>query len=376
MIILIIAVSTILFTYILIVVNLYRGLLKIPALKTDSSSHEYISVVISAHNESENLPGLMSTLARQDYPKNLHEVIIVNDRSTDQTSNVLQEYTASVHNLKTIHIGEIQADFSPKKYAIDRAISNARGSLILLTDADGRPGPGWIRAMGSYFSGKTGLVIGYAPYSVDPPYDRLIFKILALEYMSHACIAAATAGLGFPITCVGTNLAYYKSVYLDMGGFGQYRSYHSGDDDLFMQRVRDESNSRISYAFSAAAHVYNAPPSSWNQFFNQRLRYASKGFFYPLFVTAGLIVYYLFNLLLLILAVLALFQFSFILIFSSIFVIKIISEFFLLRKFASMAGQKNLLKYFLPTAVLHIPYIVFFGFLGSVMKYKWAGREK
>jgi len=374
--ILIIVVSVLLVTYIFLLLNLSRGLTKISSFELIPSPQKFVSVIISVHNEAHNLPGLLSALALQNYPQNLWEIIIADDRSTDHTQKILQEYSATDEKLRIIYFSKTPSDFSPKKYAIDRAIENARGSIILLTDADGRPGSEWIRTVSSYFSGHTGMVIGYAPYIINPPYHHFFYKILALEYMSHACISAATTGLGFPVTCVGTNIAYYKSVYTDLGGFGKYKNYHSGDDDLFMQRVRDESNWGIAYACKPVAHVYNAPPSSWKQFFNQRLRYASKGFFYPKFVTASLLIFLLFNVILLVLPFLIIYEIRAFLFLSGVLIIKSFSEFILLYKFAGLTDQKSLLKYFLPAALLHVPYIVFFGLLGSILKYSWAGREK
>jgi len=375
--ILFIVVSIVLVTYVLLLMNLLAGLSKIAAsIMPTSSPQKFVSVIISVHNEAHNIPGLLSSLTHQDYPENLWETILVNDRSTDRTDDLLREYDNSNKKVKIIHIRETPSEFSPKKYALDKAIEIARGSIVLLTDADGRPGPEWIRTMSSYYSNQTGMVIGYAPYIIEPPYQHFFFKLLALEYMSHACIAAATTGLGYPLTCVGTNLSYNKSVYTELGGFGKYKNYHSGDDDLFMQRVRDESTSEISYAYSPAAHVYNAPPSSWRQFFNQRIRYASKGFFYPWLITASLIVYFLFNVILLLLPFVTIYESRAFVLFGAVYLIKFISEFFLLYKFALLTNQKRLLKYYLPTALLHIPYIVVFGLLGSILKYKWAGREK
>jgi cellulose synthase/poly-beta-1,6-N-acetylglucosamine synthase-like glycosyltransferase len=371
-----ILVGLFLILYILILVIMMRGLSKTASFDQTGAEKNFISIVISVHNEAHNLPGLIVALSAQDYPENFWEIIIVNDRSTDQTKDLLEEYASKDKKIKIIHIEKIPSDYAPKKYAIDRAIENSSGSLILLTDADGRPGPAWIRTMSSRFSHHTGMVIGYAPYIINSPYHNFTYKLLALEYMSHACIAAATTGLGYPVTCVGTNLSYRKSVYTDLKGFGKYKNYHSGDDDLFMQRIRDETQWKITYAYNPASHVYNAPPLSWLQFFNQRLRYASKGFFYPKKITTILLFYFFLNAFMLLLLIHALFDNQILLFFCCVFSIKSFSEFILLYKFAILTEQKKLLKYFFPTILLHIPYIILFGLLGSFKKYRWAGRYK
>ncbi len=216
------------------------------------------------------------------------------------------------------------------------------------------------------------MVIGYAPYTVISTND----KILALEYFSHATIAAATTGLKFPLTCVGTNIAYRKEVFFELDGFGQYKHIHTGDDDLFLQRVRDESNWEIRYSTSQKTHVFNAPPDSWKKFYNQRLRYASKGFEYPAKVTFSVISYYLFNLFLLLTGIISLLAGSLPAAFISIIILKGITELLFMKKAAKIISENRLLYFFPIVFFLHIPYVVYFGLMGNLQKFDWSGVKQ
>lgn len=333
-----------------------------------------VSVVVSAHNEVINLPELLQRLAKQNYPRNLLEFIIVNDRSADQTAAVIRNFTHKDDRFRYIEINDRIAEFAPKKRAIDQAIQIAQGDIILLTDADGRPGNDWVKTMASYFTEDTDMVIGYAPYSVNPP-RHFTKQLLALEYLSHAAMAAASSGTGFPLTCVGTNMAYRKKVYRDIDGFGQYKTYISGDDDLFLTRVRESGKYKIKYATEGAGHVFNDPPRLWSNFLHQRMRYASKGFSYPLKVTTGLIVYFLFNLFLLIglsgvLFNWQLFRYSFL-----VLAIKSLADFLFMRR-AGITLNDTRFIHLIPIAELfHVPYIVTFGLLGQFRRFRWAGSE-
>ena len=235
-----------------------------------------------------------------------------------------------------------------------------------------RPGTQWLRTMVRYFDDTTGMVIGYAPYSGS----GTVSHILALEYFTHALVAAATTGLGLPMTCVGTNLAYRKNVYQQLNGFGRFRYYHSGDDDLFMQRVRDETPFAITYAYDPKCHVENAPPASFAQFFHQRLRYASKGFLYPRKISILLILTFLFNLQFVILGVLG-FIIPF---FAQLFLlglgIKIAGECVVMIKAKRILGEKRNLWLLPLLSLLHIPYVVFFALFSQVLSYEWAGKRK
>jgi len=335
-----------------------------------------VSVVVSSRNEEHNLPGLIDCLSIQE-TSNLDflEFILINDRSEDSTGKLITEQSEKDSRFKQIHIKERVPGFAPKKYAIDQAIKAAQGEIIILTDADGRPGKGWLQSLFSYFQNGADMLIGYAPYNVNLN-ASLFKKILALEYFSHASIAAATTGLGYPLTCVGTNMAYRKSVYNEIGGFGEFKSFISGDDDLFLTRVRENGNYKISYAIDAKSHVNNAPPKSFKQFVNQRLRYASKGFVYPNKVTIGLTLYVLFNLFLFAGLIYGMINFGVVLwtaIFA--FVIKMFSEYKFTRKAAMKLNDRRFTNYYFITSFLHVPYILFFGILGQLKIFRWAEKS-
>lgn len=331
-----------------------------------------VSIVVSMHNEEKNAADLLDHLIHQDYPKEKLEIILVNDRSTDNTAQILANKKQQFNQLEIITINNLIRGFAPKKRAIDVAVRQANGEIILLTDADGRPGKKWVSAMVSYFSENTGMVIGYAPYFAN----NFFQKLLALEYFSHASIAAATTGLNYPLTCVGTNIAYRKKTFLELNGFGQYKNIHTGDDDLFLQRVRDESQWQIKYATSDEAKVYNAPPATWKKFYNQRLRYASKGFKYPAIVTLALTGYYFFNLLLCILGVLSLLTLNFPLSLMAIFFGKALVEYVFLKKSGTVLNETRVFSVFPAEFLLHIPYVVYFGLLGNVQKFEWSGVKQ
>ena len=48
-----------------------------------------VSVIIAVRNEAANIPALIRALKRQDYPKNLVEVLFVDDHSTDTTKEAI-----------------------------------------------------------------------------------------------------------------------------------------------------------------------------------------------------------------------------------------------------------------------------------------------
>jgi cellulose synthase/poly-beta-1,6-N-acetylglucosamine synthase-like glycosyltransferase len=343
--------------------------------KTIQKSSEHllsVSIVVSMHNEEKNVSECLDKLVAQDYPENELEIIIVNDRSTDRTENIINDYIENYPFIRLITIQEIHDGFTPKKYAIDQAIQSAKGGIILLTDADGRPTPQWVRQIVSCFTDEIGMVIGYAPYKTDLAPPSFSTRLLSLEYLSHAAVAAASCGIGYPITCVGTNMAYLKSVYQQLGGFGIYKNLHTGDDDLFLQRVRDETAWKIAYVSGRKSNVYNAPPDRWQIFFQQRTRYASKGFKYPQHVTLILILFYLLNLFLLISPLTFITGNNYLLPFLAALSLKAVSDYSFLKTAASVLEDKRYLGLFPVAFILHIPYVVFFGLIAQIKRFRWG----
>jgi len=160
---------------------------------------------------------------------------------------------------------------SPKKNALNRGISIAKGEILLFTDADCVPQSNWITEMVRSFSSDVGLVGGY----VATQGEKFAHLLSELDRLSLACVAAGTIGLGFPMTCSAGNLAYRKSVFVDVGGYSRIAKFVSGDDDLFLHLVRDLTNWNIAYC--TTTNVITQPPKSFKSFWNQRLRHASKG---------------------------------------------------------------------------------------------------
>lgn len=350
---------------------LRKGLFKLNC-QPPPQSLPSISIIVSMHNEASNATPCVEKLVNLDYPKDLFQIILVDDRSTDDTADIIEGFAKKYSFIQTFSIQTVDQDFAPKKYAIDQAILRAGGEIILLTDADGRVPSGWAKHMVECFSDNVGMVIGYAPYNTSFPFNRLLYHLLSLEYLSHASVAAATTGLRYPVTCVGTNIAYRKKVYIDLNGFGKFKNIHTGDDDLFLQRIREETDWQIKYCTHRNSQVLNDPPTTWKKFFHQRLRYASKGFLYPIRVTFSLIFFYIFNFLLILSPLTLLLDPGYATPIVTLLIFKSVIEFIFLKTAASSLNDIRHIHLFPVAFLLHIPYVVVFGLLGQLRGFQWG----
>lgn len=93
-----------------------------------------VSIVVPACNEAKTIEAAAESLLSLDYP-NL-EVVFVNDRSTDQTGEIINRIAARDPRFKSVHISELPAGWLGKTHAMAKGIEAVSGDYILLTDAD------------------------------------------------------------------------------------------------------------------------------------------------------------------------------------------------------------------------------------------------
>jgi glycosyltransferase involved in cell wall biosynthesis len=96
-----------------------------------------VSIIVPARNEEETIEQALNTLLGLDYDN--YEVIVVNDRSTDRTGEIMERVAASpaAHRcLRVVHHRELPTGWLGKTHAMWTAANQAKGEWLLFTDAD------------------------------------------------------------------------------------------------------------------------------------------------------------------------------------------------------------------------------------------------
>ncbi len=230
-----------------------------------------VSLIVCAHDEEHNLRALIPILLEQDHPS--FELIIVDDRSNDGTYDFLLDLTKTEPRVRLVRVTNLPPHINGKKYALTLGIRAARYDVILLTDADCRPGSrGWINTMVSHFKPETSIVIGFSPYvrksGVLNSFIRFETFLTAIQYMGLAL-------LGKPYMGVGRNLAYRKSLFLNSKGFNDHLDVTGGDDDLFVNQHGNALN--VAVAIGKETLTHSVPKETWGGYFVQKLRHLSVG---------------------------------------------------------------------------------------------------
>lgn len=237
-----------------------------------------VSVVISARNEENNIDTLCKSLSMLNYPHENLEIIIVNDRSTDNTAISLKSWEEKVDNLNVIQIKHTPIGWAPKKWALNEAISKSKYDIILQTDADCQFGENWINSMVQPFANsQTGFVSGPAPLTHA---NALINSMTEMESLSMDAFFAGVIRRGIPMSCTGRNMGFRKIAFNQVGGYQDISDQISGDDDLLLQKIASGSNWSVEFVANPSAIVESPAPDSLETFILQRLRFASKGFKY------------------------------------------------------------------------------------------------
>lgn len=235
-----------------------------------------VSVVVCAHDEEENLRELLPVLLGQSHPQ--FEVIIVNDRSNDNTYDFMREEMAKDSRLRMVNVDHLPPHADAKKYGITLAIKAAKHDIILLTDADCRPAStSWISSMSNEFEADTNFVLGVSPYEKESSFLNLFIRF---ETLFTGLQYIAFAKLGIPYMGVGRNLAYRKSLFLKVKGFNELLSIKGGDDDLLVNRHATKSTTGISIGNESL--TFSKPKKTWTEFFSQKVRHLSVGKRYKL----------------------------------------------------------------------------------------------
>ena len=179
--------------------------------------------------------------------------------------------------------------------------------------------------------------------------------------------------------CNGANLAYTKKAFEAVGGFSGIDTIASGDDMLLMHKIYRRYPDKVMFLRSKEAIVQTEPVRSVGEFFNQRIRWASKANKYDdKRIFWVLLLVYLVNVLLLLLPAVAAFlnvQYSMFGVWLLLLAAKTMAEMVFLYPVAKFFNKQGLLWLFPVMQPFHILYTVIAGFLGAFGKYTWKERS-
>ena len=349
--------------YFILILRIYRGLLKLKAFNPSENGNQFISVIIACRNEELFLPRLLNYLEEQLYPSDLFEVIIVDDNSTDSTALLASSSDAPAN------ISVIKNKGSGKKAAILTGINAARGSLIVTTDADCMMGKEWLQTISSFsLTSEADLIV--CPVMTEAG-KGFLGKFIEMEFLSLQGITAGTLSQGSGIMCNGANLAFRKEIYLSNQS-QLHPEIESGDDVFLLHSLKRNRGSKIEWIESPEAAVKTSSPMPISKYFIQRGRWISKAPAYRDIYTILLgIVTFVTIFLLIVTPFAALADKSYIYIYIVALIVKSVPDYLLLNNTTSRYGKKKLMAWFIPVQILYPLYVLISVFYGFMMPRRW-----
>jgi cellulose synthase/poly-beta-1,6-N-acetylglucosamine synthase-like glycosyltransferase len=359
--------------YFLFLNSIKNGLDKLNPVRNNSIIQKTITIIIVFRNEGHNILNLINSLNKLEYDQYKLEIIFVDDHSTDQSVSIIKE-NIELKKYKIIELNRVENSTSYKKHAITQAINSSSGEIILMTDADCIVPPKWIKSTLSVFNDETAIVSGPVTFIEETTFFE---KFQKLEFAGLNLVGAGLIGIKRPKIASAANFAIRKKVFFEINGYKGIDGLASGDDELLMQKVDKNTDYRIIYNKSVDAVVKTKGNSTFNEFSQQRIRWASKGLFYNdrKFILQLILIalFYISLPLLLLLGIID--SILYFLVFIFAFIIKMLPEYLVLRYGKKFLFDKSLLKLFLPAQFIQIPYIIFASIMGNFGNYYWKGRK-
>ncbi|MCX6253349.1 MAG: glycosyltransferase [Bacteroidia bacterium] len=336
--------------YLLLLLKIYRSLLKITTFNVSTDPVTFVSVVVACRNEQGNLPFLLKCIAGQDYPKGLFEIVIVDDNSIDKTYEIASGFSGNINIIAVNNKGK------GKKQAIRTGIIASSGKLIITTDADCRMGKRWIKTIAAFFEKcRPNMII--CPVRIEPG-TGFFERFQELEFLSLQGITAGSAISGEGTMCNGANLAFTRETYLDHID-NLHSEIASGDDVFLLHSLKKQIQSKILWLESADSLVTAASSPTFGSFLKQRRRWISKGKAYNDGFTILLgIVTFVTIILEVSILVAGFINPAFILVFLTIFLLKSVPDFLILLNTTGRYGRKNLMNWFLPVQIIYPFYVL------------------
>lgn len=247
----------------------------------DETDLPTVSVLVAARNEERHLPDCLRALREQDYPAERIEFLIADDHSTDRTPSVIREAAREDERFRWVAVPDAP-DGLPrgKPNALHAAYGRASGEVLLVTDADCAPPPGWARHMAAQFRDeRLGVACGVTWVKAG---GSALGRIQTLDWLLLLTVASAAASVGFPITAMGNNMAFRCEAYDAVGGYPALPFSVTEDFALFQAVHRAGWNVRL--VLAETLRNATRPLRSLRAVVRQRRRWARGGLAAPWWV--------------------------------------------------------------------------------------------
>jgi hypothetical protein len=232
------------------------GFLSIPSLKDvpatmpPGSAAPRVSVIVAARDEERHIESAVSAVLDQSYSN--FELIVVDDRSSDRTSEILRRLATRSRRLHVLTLRELPPGWLGKNHALHVGAAIASGELLLFADADVILRPDTLsRAVrllrierANHLAVAPDLVVPTWPLALVVNYFMMWFLLWLRPWKARDPLSSAYVGIG------AFNLVR-TTAYRAIGGHSRIRL--RPDDDLMLGKLLKTAGHRQIVAAGAGA---------------------------------------------------------------------------------------------------------------------------
>ena len=320
-----------------------------------------LSIIIAAKNEGHNISSLITSLSKQDFPKENYEIIIVDDNSIDNTFNKAKAETLNYNNISILKANNKK--YIGKRGALQFGIENAKHQNILITDADCKPNKNWIKVFANKFTEGYDFIFGIAPYKQT---ESFINKIACFENLRTHILTFGFANLELPYSAAARSFGFKKESFLKIKGYENTTDTLSGDDDLLL-REAVKNKMKIATVSKPEAFVFSETKKTFTEYIKQKSRHTSTSNYYSFTTKLLLALWHTLNLLFLFSPLLMFINLNF----GIFFLVKIITDFITVKLLQKRFGYHfNLLEIIILQIIYEVMLVVNY-FNGTFHKNEW-----
>jgi len=203
-------------------------------VRADKKQGPLVSVLIPMRNEEENIDKCLDSLRAQDYEN--YEILVIDDNSTDGTLAALNRVAIEDKRVKVYRGGPLPEDWYGKPYALEQLAKNARGEILIFTDADTVHSPSSVSwTVSNMEASNADFISGYVGQRIESFGEQITVPLMFfLTGFFLPLFMNRLTRYGMFSTAVGQFIAVKRDVFEKIGGFGAVRKKTS--EDMYLAR--------------------------------------------------------------------------------------------------------------------------------------------
>lgn len=248
---------------------------KFPRISEDEMPS--VTIIVAARDEENNILRCLKSLDGLIYNESKLEIIIVDDMSTDNTGRIIDEFIAGKSKFRKIVPKKEIGNLKGKTNALANAIEAAKGEIILTTDADCEVNPMWAKTIASYYRKDVGVVNGFTTQQALNGFSGM----QAIDFIYLLTVASGAINLNKPVSCIGNNMSYRKSAYIEAGGY-EGLLFSVTEDFNLLKAIHKLNKYKVIFPLNKESLITSIPCNNIKSLFDQKKRWAVGGFDVPL----------------------------------------------------------------------------------------------